>query len=128
MSGNKSTPPLAWMIILVSSAIGMASAQGASAANGKPTRFWNLTGATIVKFELGAASSSKFGPDQCKNDKDGAVDDDERLPIKGVASGSYDARMTFKNGRVCLAKAVAVEESKIFTIESKQLTDCTGSK
>jgi hypothetical protein len=114
-------------IILVSS-LGIASVGMAHAAKLKETKFWNLTGATIVKFELGPAGSGKFGQDQCKNDKDGAVDDDERLRIEGVASGPYDARITYKNGRVCLAKAITVEAGKIFSIETKQLTNCTPAK
>jgi hypothetical protein len=100
----------------------------AEAAESKPTKFWNLTGETIVKFELGPAGKDNFGADQCENDKDHAVDDDERLPVTGIASGSYDARITFKNGGVCLAKSIAVEEGKVFSIDGKQLTDCHEPK
>ncbi|MGO9133499.1 MAG: hypothetical protein ACLP8A_05540 [Methylovirgula sp.] len=98
------------------------------AAGGQKTRFWNLTGETIVKFELAATGTDKFGPDQCKNDKDGAVDDDERLFVQDVASGAYDARITFKTGRVCLATNIAVTEGKIFSIDTKQLTGCSRPK
>ena len=53
----------------------------------KPIRFWNLTSATVTELRLAPAGSQNFGPDQCKNDKDGSVDHDERLPITGVTPG-----------------------------------------
>ena len=91
----------------------------------RKTRFWNLTGEIIVKFELSVAGNGSYGPDQCKNDTDGAVDDDERLVIDDVTPGAYDARVTFKSGRVCLAQAINIEDGKIFAIEAKQLANCT---
>ncbi|MFZ0558096.1 MAG: hypothetical protein WAM55_02280 [Methylovirgula sp.] len=98
-------------------------ASGAWAA--APTKFWNITGDTIVKFELAPAGTTKWGPDQCKNDKDNSVDDDERLPVQDVPDGSYDAQMTFQSGRVCFAKAINIENGKIFSIERDQLKDCS---
>lgn len=89
------------------------------------TKFWNITGDTIVKFELAPAGTTNWGPDQCKNDRDDSVDDDERLTIINVPTGTYDARMTYKDGGVCLAKSVKVVEGKIFSIEKKDLTNCT---
>lgn len=99
-----------------------------NAASVQKTRFWNLTGETIVKFELAPTGTNNYGPDQCKNDKDAAVDDDERLQILNVTSGAYDARITYKNGRICAAKNIDVIEGKIFSIDTKQLTDCTPKK
>jgi hypothetical protein len=104
-------------------AFGLSGAMAAS-----QTKFWNITGDTIVKFELAPAGTASWGPDQCKNDKDDSVDDDERLLIKDVPTGSYDARITFQNGRVCSAKAVKIEEGKIFSIEQNQLKDCSNPK
>ncbi len=98
-------------------------APGAQAA--AKTKFWNITGDTIVKFELAPAGTAKWGPDQCKNDSDDSVDDDERLTIKGVPTATYDARLTYKDGSICLAKSVNVVEGKIFSIEKKDLTNCT---
>jgi hypothetical protein len=89
------------------------------------TKFWNTTGDTIVKFELAPAGTTNWGPDQCKNDRDDSVDDDERLTIINVPTGTYDARMTYKDGSVCLAKSVKVVEGKIFSLEKKDLTNCT---
>lgn len=114
--------------ILAATFIASLAWSDSQAAGSKPTRFWNLTGETIVKFELAPAGKDDFGPDQCENDQDHAVDDDERLPIKGIAPGPYDARITFKNGRVCLAKDIAVGEGKVFSIDGKQLTDCHEPK
>jgi len=99
-----------------------------NAASVQKTRFWNLTGETIVKFELAPTGTSEYGPDQCKNDKDAAVDDDERLQILNVKSGAYDARITYKNGRICSAEKIDIVEGKIFSIDTKQLTDCTPKK
>lgn len=99
-------------------------AAGTTAASAKTTRFWNLTDNTITQFALAPAGSETYGPDQCKNDKDGAVDHDERLKILGVASGSYTARFTDSKNRTCTVKNVAVKEGDVFSIEEKQLDDC----
>src|SRR5579863_962903 len=93
------------------------------------TKFWNLTGDTVVKFELAPPGTTKWGPDLCKAASDDAdddgVDDDERLVLKAVATGSYDARLTYKDGGVCLAKAIEITDGKVFSVEKNQLTDCT---
>lgn len=90
----------------------------------KGTRFWNLTGETVKKLELAPAGTTSFGPDLCAADKDGEVDNDERLKVEGVASGSYDVRLTDKKGRVCLVKGVEVKDGAVFSIEADQLKDC----
>jgi hypothetical protein len=98
-----------------------ASAQDKAA---KDPKFWNLTGGEVTKFELAPAGTQTFGPDQCKNDKDGSVDDRERLKIVGVADGKYDARITDKVGRVCMARGLDVKVGGVFSVERDQLTDC----
>lgn len=90
----------------------------------KGTRFWNLTGETIAKFELAPAGTTAFGPDQCKNDKDGTVDNDERLKIVDVADGKYDARITDTKGKVCMAVGLEVKKDGVFSVEKDQLKDC----
>ena len=55
-----------------------------ASAQTRPTRFWNLTRHTISEFQLAPAGTTDWGPNQCKNDKDGTVDPDERLRITGV--------------------------------------------
>ena len=93
-------------------------------ATAKTTRFWNLTANTINMFQLAPAGTNTFGPDQTKNDKDGAVDHDERLKIINTPTGTYDARLSDSRGRTCLVKSIAIKEGDVFTIEEKQLTDC----
>lgn len=113
-------------IVLAALGIGLVTTAAGAADKAGKTRFWNLTGETIAKLELAPAGSTNFGPDQCKNDKDGTVDNDERLTVVGVANGAYDARMTFKSGRVCYARDVKVEEGKIFSVEADQVKDCSN--
>jgi len=100
----------------------LASAAGAA---DKPTRFWNLTSMTIVDFRAAAPGSTDWGPNQCANDRDGAVDHDERLRITGVGSGRYDVKLTFKDGRVCTVKNVEIKDGGVFSIEEKDLTECS---
>src|SRR5262245_53131093 len=95
-------------------------------AQGRPTRFWNLTQDTISEFYLAPAGTTNFGPNQCKNDKDGTVDHDERLRITGVETGTYDAKFTDVKGRTCVMRNIKVETGKIFSIEESELTSCTG--
>ena len=94
-------------------------------AEGRPTRFWNLTRYTISEFYLAPAGTTSWGPNQCKNDKDGTVDADERLPITGVAPGAYDAKLVDVSGRTCVVRGVKVEAGAIFSIEESELTSCT---
>jgi hypothetical protein len=91
----------------------------------KPIRFWNLTSATVTELRLAAAGSGAFGPNQCKNDKDGSVDHDERLPMTGVTPGRYDIKIGYKGGKSCRVANVAIEGGKVFSIEDKDLTDCS---
>jgi hypothetical protein len=96
-----------------------------ASAEGRPTRFWNLTRYTISELYLAPAGTTNFGPNQCKNDKDGTVDHDERLRITGVEPGSYDAKLKDVSGRTCLVRNIEVKAGEIFSIEEKELTSCT---
>ena len=96
----------------------------AGLAQDRPTRFWNLTRHTIAEFSLAPSGSTAWGPNQCKNDKDGTVDPDERLRITGVQPGTYDARLKDVSGRVCIVRGIKVEAGVIFSIEEKELTSC----
>ncbi len=102
----------------------IAAAASAQAAD-RPTRFWNLTHNTVQEFQLAPAGTTAWGADQCRNDKDGAVDFDERLAVTGVSSGRYDARIKDASGRVCYARNIAIEAGKVFSIDEKDLVDCT---
>jgi hypothetical protein len=98
---------------------------GPALAQDKPARFWNLTQETISEFYLAPAGTTAWGPNQCKNDKDGTVDPDERLRITNVPSGVYDAKLVDKGGRICTVRNIKVEPGQIFSIEEKELTSCT---
>jgi hypothetical protein len=91
----------------------------------RPIRFWNLTRHTISEFYLAPQGTSNWGPNQCKNDKDGTVDSDERLRITGITPGVYDAKLADDSGRVCIVRNIKIETGEIFSIEEKDLTSCT---
>ena len=93
-------------------------------AESKPTRFWNLTVNTITALQMSPAGKQDWGINQCKNDRDGTVDHDERLRITDVSAGRYDVKLADKTGRVCIVNNIDVKEGAVFTIEEKQLTDC----
>jgi len=98
---------------------------GAGLAADKPTRVWNLTSKTIVSLQMAPAGSTNFGENQCLNDKDKEVDHDERLKITNVETGKYDVKVGYLDGKTCLAKGVSVEVGKVFSIEDKDLVDCS---
>ena len=95
-----------------------------AAAEQRPTRFWNLTKNTISEFYLAPAGTSNWGPNQCKNDKDGSVDFDERLKISDLPPGSYDAKFTDITGRTCTVQNIKIEPGAVFSIAEKDLTSC----
>ena len=88
------------------------------------TRFWNLTGETITHLNMAPTGTTKWGPDQCRNDPDGTVDFDERLRINGISSGRYDVRFTDKTGRSCTVTGVEVKTGAVFSIGKEALTHC----
>lgn len=96
----------------------------AVAQDGKGIRFWNLTLHTITSFRMSPAGENRWGPEQCQNDRDGAVDHDERLRITGIAPGAYDVKLEDKTGRRCIVRNIAVQAGAIFSIEERELTDC----
>jgi hypothetical protein len=106
-------------------AFALAATSSAAPGEGRPTRFWNLTRHTISELQLAPAGTTEFGSNQCKNDKDGTVDPDERLRITGVPPGTYDAKLKDVTGRSCLVRNIKVEAGEIFSIEEKELTSCT---
>ena len=96
----------------------------AAAEERRGIRFWNLTLYTVTAFQLSPTGQNTWGPDQCRNDKDGTVDHDERLRITGITPGRFDARLVDKTGRTCIVRDIEIKDGAIFTIEEKQLTDC----
>ena len=55
----------------------------------------------------------------------GVIDADERLPITGVAPGTYDAKLKDVSGRTCIVRNIDVKAGQIFSIEENELTSCT---
>src|SRR5271169_6297507 len=90
-------------------------------------RFWNLTTVTISHLYMAPAGTTTWGPDQCKNDKDGTVDHDECLAITGITPGKYDVKLVDKKGRTCTVSNVDVVGGRpyAFSIADKDLTSCT---
>ena len=103
----------------------IAAACAAQAADGRITRFWNLTGETITHLYLAPAGTTNWGTDQCRNDPDGSVDFDERLRITSVSSGKYDVRFTDKTGRSCIVKDVDIKEGATFSIDREAVGNCS---
>jgi len=102
--------------------LGVSAREGS--AQQRPARFWNLTKNTISEFYLTPTATLDWGPDQCKNDKDGRVDFDERLAISGLPSGIYDAKFTDTTGRTCTVPKIKIEQGAVFSITEKDLTSC----
>ncbi len=102
-------------------------AAGSAMAAG-PMQFWNLTGETVTSLTLSPAGSDAFGPNQCANDKDGSVDNDERLKLTGVAPGRYDVRVSLQKDRMCVVRGVELKGDRryAFSLEPADLKDCTG--
>jgi hypothetical protein len=100
-------------------------ATGGAVAAEKPVRFWNLTSETVTSLRLAPTGAKEFGPDLTKGDADGAVDHDERLAIKNLAPGSYDAAIGFRSGRRCTVKDLKIEAASVFSIEEKDLASCS---
>ena len=96
-----------------------------AAAADRPIRFWNLTLYTISDFRLAPAGTTKWSDNQCKNDKDGTVDSDERLRITDTPPGRYDAKLVDVSKRTCIVRNLELKAGDIFSIEEKELTSCT---
>jgi hypothetical protein len=98
------------------------------AQTAKGIRFWNLTANTVKELYLSPAGKEEWGPDQCKNDKDGEVDHRERLKISGIGAGRYDARLVDNKGRNCIVRNIEIKDDAVFAIEEKQLKNCGKAK
>jgi hypothetical protein len=98
---------------------------GSAGAQDKCIRFWNLTAHTVKQLHLSPAGKEDWGPNQCRNDRDGEVDHDERLRITGIAPGRYDVKLADVRGRTCIVRNVEIKAGAVFAIEEKQLTNCS---
>jgi hypothetical protein len=100
----------------------------AGSANGaERLRFWNLTTVTLKELYLAPAGTTQWSVNQCKNDKDGTVDHDERLTITGISPGKYDVKVADTKGRVCTVQNVEVVSGRpyAFSLSDNDLTSCT---
>jgi hypothetical protein len=93
-------------------------------AQGKGVRFWNLTTATVSSFQLSPATKDAWSANLTLSDKDKEVDHDERLRITGVEPGRYDAKIGYRNGRICFARGIDIKADAVFSIEDKDLKEC----
>ena len=91
----------------------------------KDTRFWNLTADTITSLQLSPPGKNEWGRNQADNDRDHTVDHDERLTITDTPAGVYDVKFVDKGGRTCVVPNVQIKTGAIFTIEEKDLKDCS---
>ena len=105
--------------------VGLLVSGAAGAQDRRGIRFWNLTAHTVKQLHLSPAGKDEWGPDQCKNDRDGEVDHDERLRITGIEPGRYDVKLADVRGRQCIVRNVEIKAGAVFAIEEKQLTECT---
>ena len=94
-------------------------------ASAKDTQFWNLTANTITSLQFSPTGKNEWGRNQADNDKDHTVDHDERLKITDTASGTYDVKIVDKSGRSCVVPNIQVKAGAIFSIDEKNLKDCT---
>jgi hypothetical protein len=97
----------------------------ATGASAKDTQFWNLTANTITSLQLSPPGKNEWGRNQADNDRDHTVDHDERLKITDTEAGVYDVKFADKSGRTCVVPNVQIKTGAIFSIEEKQLKDCT---
>ena len=117
---------LAIACLMTAAVAGSAFADDDKAVKKPKMKFWNLTGVDLTEVSLAPAGSDKFGDNQTKNDDNGGVESDERLPLTDVTAGKYDVRVKDKSGRTCLVKNIEVKDSGpyAFSLEADQLTDC----
>jgi hypothetical protein len=109
--------------LLATAMLGLGWVGGALAAE-RPARFWNLTGETVTHLYLAPTGTERWSADQCRNDKDGTVDFDERLPLSPLAPGRYDVKLSERSGRTCLVRDVEIKPGAVFSIGKDELTHC----
>ena len=65
---------------------------------------YNMTTSTIFTgVYLAPAGSDRWGGNQALNDKDKELDPSERLAIKDIARGRFDAKLVDPKGRTCIS-------------------------
>lgn len=115
-----------WGLVAVLACLAMLALMARSPAADR-LRFWNLTTVTIQELYMAPVGTTAWGANQCKNDRDGTVDADERLTLTGITPGRYDVRIKDKKGRMCTVANVEVMTGRpyAFSISDKDLTNCS---
>jgi hypothetical protein len=86
---------------------------------------FNLTTATtFTGVYLAPAGSDHWGGNQALNDKDKTLDPSERLAIKDVARGRFDAKLVDQKGRTCIRRGIDLSKDTTFDVRDADLTDC----
>jgi hypothetical protein len=86
---------------------------------------YNLTtSATFTGVYLAPAGSDHWGSNQALNDKDKEVDPSERLAIKDIVRGRFDAKIVDQKGRTCIRRGIDLSKDTTFDIRDADLTDC----
>jgi hypothetical protein len=86
---------------------------------------YNLTtSTTFTGVYLAPAGTDRWGSNQALNDKDKVLDPSERLAIKDIARGQFDAKLVDKSGRTCIRRGVDLRQDTTFDIRDGDLTDC----
>ena len=112
-------------LLLATAVLLAASATGFAQTAVKPAKIWNLTSSAIVDLRLAPGGTDKFGRNLTLDDKDKAIDADERLALRDVKPGVYDARVKLKIGRACVVSGLKIEPGAIASIEEKDLSACS---
>jgi hypothetical protein len=99
------------------------------AAGADRLTFFNLTTSTTFSgVYLAPAGTNRWGTNQALNDKDKEVDPSERLVLRGIARGRYDARLVDKSGRTCVRFGIDLSKDTSFDIRDNDLAGCTAAK
>jgi hypothetical protein len=112
----------AWLLVVVGVAVTCSSFDALAS-----DRFflYNLTASTtFTGVYLAPAGSGHWGDNQALNDKDKTVDPSERLQIKNIDRGRFDAKVVDKAGRTCIKRAIDLSKDTTFDIRDGDLKDC----
>jgi hypothetical protein len=116
------------MLRVLLASVVLIAGSGQLFAQGKPKgiRLWNLTSATITGFQLSPTGKNAWGPNQTLNDKDKEVDHDERVLIKGIEPGRYDAKVDLRGTKECFVYDIEIKAETVFSIADNDLQDCSN--
>jgi hypothetical protein len=86
---------------------------------------YNLTASTtFTGVYMAPAGTDRWGSNQALNDKDKELDPSERLPIKDIGHGRFDAKIVDQKGRSCIRHGIDLSKDTTFDIRDTDLADC----